>query len=305
MGKKKSSKKTQNCGEVEMAEMSGAMSKQGGNNSKTPNKKTSKISPGGGGKNNGSNSPGGGKNSNKKNNKQDMDKPRLLPNGEVDYFSHLCCEEMIKDIVADSPEINRTLALYCKPDCHKVICDILQDLLIDVGFEECCYWLDVRLYCSIVACAMGVYTIARLRFPADYDALLYMVLAYAAVASFVTWIDLVALGPTSVINFIDVRGGTLNLCVTMEDDNSDVILEVKGAGHPGDTLPGETEPSGVTVTRHDLSRYFDTEGYVVIENLFNDVCGTIERHCGHLPINQHLDEDQSDDEFAEEDKKRK
>ncbi len=61
----------------------------------------------------------------------------------------------------------------------------------------------------------------------------------------------------------------------MEENTSELIIDVRGSRN--------TEP---TVNAECVSRYFDVEGYLVVEHLFNDVCMAIENHCGHLPIGE-------------------
>eukprot|EP00392_Amoebophrya_sp_AT5.2_P002532 g2537.t1 len=217
---------------------------------------------------------------------------------EVDYYSKYFDDEMFRDILADSPDINRTASLYSKADCHKCICDCLQDVLQDAGFEECTSWLDLRLLCSLLACGIGLYTVAFLKFPADRDtmfymkgpggkwptghpedppkeftyygfthlppgpAIFYLVMLYSAIAGFVTYIDTCALGPSNVFSLRDNGKRSVHVSVLMDENT----------GPP-------------TVTRDKcVSRYFDEEGYLVLENLFNDLCATIEKHCGHIPI---------------------
>ncbi len=86
---------------------------------------------------------------------------------------------------------------------HKCVCDMLQDIMQDAGFEECTYWLDIRLFCSVLACALGTYTVVRLKFPQDKDTLLPFVLLYTLIAAIVTYIDMWALGPANVYSLRD------------------------------------------------------------------------------------------------------
>ncbi len=58
-----------------------------------------------------------------KKNKQHDQKTHKQPSGtkggaSVDYYSQYFSDDMVRDIVADSPDINRTAALYSKPDCY-------------------------------------------------------------------------------------------------------------------------------------------------------------------------------------------
>eukprot|EP00392_Amoebophrya_sp_AT5.2_P018547 g19107.t1 len=194
--------------------------------------------------------------------------------GDFDYYSEYFDDEMLRDIIADCPDINITGSLYSKPDCHKCMCDVLQDVLQDAGFEECTWWLDVRLLLSIIACGIGVYTVGWLQFPAHKDVLFYLVVVYAFITGIVTYIDVSALGPSNVFSLRDDENRSVHVSVGMEENSSEVFLDVRSSRDGG----------APTVRSACISRYFDEEGYLVLEPLFNDLLKTIETHCGHLPI---------------------
>lgn len=176
------------------------------------------------------------------------------------------------DMVWESPDINRTQSLYSRTDLHKCMSDFLNDACTQVGFPEYTKWSNVRLGCCVAAAALGTYSVVMLKFPKDKDMIFWAVMAYIFVATVVTFIDAWIVGPNVFYQLRDKSDKGVYCSLGMDESSPKIEWCLRSDGRED------------FKRQESVARYFDKQGYLVIENVFDDFCDCVEKHCGNVYI---------------------
>lgn len=215
------------------------------------------------------------------------------------WYELLIHDDVVETLVAETADINRTASLYSRTDLYKCMTDFQSNLMSEGGFPEYTFWMDLRLFLCIVASAIASWTIANYKFPADKDILFWMVLVYFMVAALVAIIDTTKTGNDNFYVSMDLEGNALFFCIHLDDFSDHVEMEVYG---------GKKEES--SKKKVIVSKYFDEDGYLVHDSLFNDFCELIDSHLdgGLLQLLEHYAETEGGEiemkEFTEGKKKK-
>lgn len=194
--------------------------------------------------------------------------------GPQSYTQKYLPMELVEEIVYDSPDINRTASLYSRTDLYKCMTDFLTEMLPDVGFVEDTKWTNVRLACTVLGTGIGLWSVARLKFPADKDLIFWSVIAFMVVFVVVAIIDMYVLGPDSFFSLQDKDGTPVYCGLSMDEFSSNVCWTIRGG----------SKNAEATQLEKCISHYFDADGYLVVENMFDDFCTALDTHCGHIHI---------------------
>jgi len=146
-------------------------------------------------------------------------------------------------------------SLYSSTDLLKVIAEYLNDSLPRVGFEEDHFWTNIRIIVCIICCSFGAYAQFGAKFPDDRMLIMFCVAGYFGFSGVLNLIDYFVI-KTSVMH-IQINNELVFVDVNVEHFSTECTIALRSAA--------------ATVThKEQVTKYFDSEGYLVQENLFKD-----------------------------------
>jgi len=164
--------------------------------------------------------------------------------------------------VVDQPEIEpkKVGSLYASTDLLKVLAEYINDCLPRVGFEEDHFWTNIRIIFCIISCSFGMYAQFVAKFPTDRMIIMLCVVGYFSFS-----------GLLGLMDYLVIKESIMHIQINNE------LVYVDCGVEPFSTACHISLRSATKLVKHSdqVTKYFDSEGFLVQENLFKDVMALI------------------------------
>mmetsp|Transcript_36749 Transcript_36749/g.84609 ORF Transcript_36749/g.84609 Transcript_36749/m.84609 type:complete len:178 (-) Transcript_36749:80-613(-) len=153
-------------------------------------------------------------------------------------------------------EAKKASNLYSKTDLVKALSEYLNDALPRVGFQEDHMWANVRIAICLVCCLFGLYAQFGTKFPQDRLTLGGCVLGYFSFSTLLYVVDYWVIKQS--VMCLKLGGERVFVDIVMPSFSPEVTVMLRS---------GTRKES----FKKSVNTYFDSDGFLRQENIFNDV----------------------------------
>jgi len=148
-------------------------------------------------------------------------------------------------------------SLYSKTDILKAVGEYCIDALPQVGYPEDHFWTNVRILLSMVCCAFGCWGQFGTKFPKDWVILAGCVAGYFVFAGVITVLDYIVVKQAVMCTKLS-NGEIVFIDANLPMFSTEFTLTARGSSKKIDH-------------KVDVTHYFDSDGVLRQEHLFNDL----------------------------------